>query len=137
VVALGGLEVVCLILDPRITGSNPADDDGFLRVIKICITTSLRGEVKPSVASDKILQLFKKPMSMKEILGMQNSEGISSPSFSASLLDVSAGNCQRTLWMDHEGSEIRWGRTIDQKWLRCYSCLVHQSHKDKEQLNLI
>jgi hypothetical protein len=61
VVALGGLEVACLILDPRITGSNPADDDGFLRVIKICITTSLRGEVKPSVTSDKILQLVKKP----------------------------------------------------------------------------
>jgi hypothetical protein len=26
--------VACLLLDPRFAGSNPADDDGFLRVIK-------------------------------------------------------------------------------------------------------
>jgi hypothetical protein len=30
---------VCLPLDPRIAGSNPAEDDGFLRVIKIRSTT--------------------------------------------------------------------------------------------------
>jgi hypothetical protein len=34
-------------LDPRFEGSNPAEDDGFLRVIKI--TTSFGGEEKPSV----------------------------------------------------------------------------------------
>jgi hypothetical protein len=30
-VALGGLVVACLPLDPRFAGSNPAKDDGFLR----------------------------------------------------------------------------------------------------------
>jgi hypothetical protein len=30
-------------------GSNPAKEDGFLRVIKIRSTTSFGGEVKPSV----------------------------------------------------------------------------------------
>jgi hypothetical protein len=42
--------VACLPLDPRFAGSNPAEDDGFLRVIKIRSMTSFGGEVKPSVA---------------------------------------------------------------------------------------
>jgi hypothetical protein len=33
-IALGGLMVACLPLDPRLAGSNPAENDGFLRVIK-------------------------------------------------------------------------------------------------------
>jgi hypothetical protein len=49
VVALGGLVVACLPLDPRFAGSNPAEDDGFSRVIKIRSTPSFGGEVKPSV----------------------------------------------------------------------------------------
>jgi hypothetical protein len=35
--------------DPRFSGSNPAENDGFLRVIKIRSTTSFGGEVKPLV----------------------------------------------------------------------------------------
>jgi hypothetical protein len=41
--------VACLPLDPRFTGSNPAEKDGFLRMIKIRSTTSFGGEVKQSV----------------------------------------------------------------------------------------
>jgi hypothetical protein len=37
------------LLDPRFAGSNPAEDDGFLRVIKVCSMTSFGGEVKPLV----------------------------------------------------------------------------------------
>jgi hypothetical protein len=48
-ISLGGLVVANLPLYPRFTGSNPAEDDGFLRVIKIRITTSFGGEVKPSI----------------------------------------------------------------------------------------
>jgi hypothetical protein len=33
-VALGDLVLACLPLDSRFAGSNPAEDDGFLRVIK-------------------------------------------------------------------------------------------------------
>jgi hypothetical protein len=33
-VAVGGLVVACLPLDPRFAGSNPAEDDRFLRAIK-------------------------------------------------------------------------------------------------------
>jgi hypothetical protein len=41
--------VACVPLDPRFAGSNKAEDDGLLRVIKIRSTTSFGGEVKPSV----------------------------------------------------------------------------------------
>jgi hypothetical protein len=41
--------VACLPLDPMFGGSNPAEDDGFLRVIKIRSTNSFGGEVKSSV----------------------------------------------------------------------------------------
>jgi hypothetical protein len=36
-------------VDARFAGSNVAEDDGFLKVIKIRSTTSFGGEVKPSV----------------------------------------------------------------------------------------
>jgi hypothetical protein len=42
---VGGLVVACLPLDPKFAGSNPAEDDGFLRVIKVRSTTSFGGEV--------------------------------------------------------------------------------------------
>jgi hypothetical protein len=48
-VFLSGLVVMCSPLDPRFMGSNLAEVDGFLRVIKIHSTTSLRREVKPGV----------------------------------------------------------------------------------------
>jgi hypothetical protein len=35
--------VACLPLDPRFAGSNPGEDDGFSRVIKIRSTTSFFG----------------------------------------------------------------------------------------------
>jgi hypothetical protein len=49
-----------LPLDPRFTGSNPAEDDGILRVIKICTMTSFVGEVKLAVPY-KILWHVKDP----------------------------------------------------------------------------
>jgi hypothetical protein len=39
-------------------GSNPADDDGFLRLIKVCNTPFFRGEVKQFVSCE-ILQHVK------------------------------------------------------------------------------
>jgi hypothetical protein len=60
IVALGGLVVACLPLDPRFVGSNPAKNDGFLRTIKIRSTTSFR-EVKPLVPCRKILRHVNEP----------------------------------------------------------------------------
>jgi hypothetical protein len=59
--ALDGLVVACLPLDQRFVGSNPAKEDGFLRVIKICSTTSFGGEEKPSMPCHKILQHVEEP----------------------------------------------------------------------------
>jgi hypothetical protein len=56
VVAFGGLVLACLPLHPRFAGSNPAEDDGFLRAIKIHSTTSFGGEVKPQAPCRKILR---------------------------------------------------------------------------------
>jgi hypothetical protein len=61
VVALGGIVVACLPLDPTFAGSKPAEDDGLLSTIKIRSTTSFGGEVKPSVLCPKILRLVKEP----------------------------------------------------------------------------
>jgi hypothetical protein len=54
-VTLGGLVVVCLPLDPRLVGSNLAEDIGFLRAINICNMISFGGEVKLLVLCHKIL----------------------------------------------------------------------------------
>jgi hypothetical protein len=42
-------------------GSNPADNDGFLRATKIHRITSIRGEVKPLVLFCNISQHVKEP----------------------------------------------------------------------------
>jgi hypothetical protein len=34
IVALGGIVLACFSLDPRSAGSNPVEDDGFLRAVK-------------------------------------------------------------------------------------------------------
>jgi hypothetical protein len=60
-VTLSCIVVACLLLDPGFAGSNPAEDDGFLRAIKFCSTTSLKGEVKLSVPCCKISQHVKEP----------------------------------------------------------------------------
>jgi hypothetical protein len=42
-------------------GSNPAEEDVFLRMIKICSMTSFREEVKLSAPHHKILEHVKEP----------------------------------------------------------------------------
>jgi hypothetical protein len=51
--------LMCLPLDLRFAGSNPVQDDGFLRAIKIRSTTSFGGNVTPSVPCRKSLQHVK------------------------------------------------------------------------------
>jgi hypothetical protein len=47
-VTLGGLIVRAIVIGPKVAGSNSAEDDIFLRAIKIRSTTFFGGEVKPS-----------------------------------------------------------------------------------------
>jgi hypothetical protein len=55
-------------LDPRFPDSNPAEDDGFLRAIKIRSTTSFGREIKPSATRYNILRHVKTPAEYEEIL---------------------------------------------------------------------
>jgi hypothetical protein len=40
--------VIVLVIEPKVHGSNLAEDDGILMTIEIRTTTSFRWEVKPS-----------------------------------------------------------------------------------------
>jgi hypothetical protein len=40
-------------------GANPAEDDGFIRAVKIRSSTSFGGEVKPSVPCREVLRRVK------------------------------------------------------------------------------
>jgi hypothetical protein len=66
----------------------------FLMVIKIHSMTSFGGEVQLSVPCHKILQYVKDPYSMQSRL---NSRTFLAKFLPASLLGVSASNCQRAL----------------------------------------
>jgi hypothetical protein len=52
--------VACLPLDSRYTGSDSAEDGGYLRAINIRSTTFFGGKVKPSAPCPKILRQFTK-----------------------------------------------------------------------------
>jgi hypothetical protein len=61
-VALGVVVVIVLAVGPRFACSNPYEHDRFLRAIKIrSTTTSICGEVKPSVSCRKILRHAQEP----------------------------------------------------------------------------
>jgi hypothetical protein len=55
-VVLGGLKVIVLSLDLRSVGSISAEDDMFLKSIKICSRTFIGGTVKPSAPCRKVLR---------------------------------------------------------------------------------
>jgi hypothetical protein len=50
-----------LAIGPKLCGSNTAEDNGFLRAIKIHSTASFGGEVKPSVPCRKFLWYVREP----------------------------------------------------------------------------
>jgi hypothetical protein len=54
-VCLDSQVVIVLANGPKVCGFKPAEDDGFLTVIKIRSTTSFGGEIKPSASCRKIL----------------------------------------------------------------------------------
>jgi hypothetical protein len=60
-VDLGCLLVIVLATGPKVRGLKPAEDDVFLRAIKICSLTSFGGEEKPSAPCHKILRHVKDP----------------------------------------------------------------------------
>jgi hypothetical protein len=84
-----------LPLDPRFTGSNPADDDGFLRALRIRSTTFFeRNESRPSHVV-RYYGMLQDPYDMNEIL-VAKIHGYLLPGFSAFLLGVFV--TARELW---------------------------------------
>jgi hypothetical protein len=81
---------------PKVAGSNLVKYGGFLRVIKICSTTSFGGEVKPS-AHVRFYGMLKIHTNTKGDSSWAKFTAISRQVSSASLLSVSAGYCQRDL----------------------------------------
>jgi hypothetical protein len=69
--------VTCLPLDARFAGLNQTENDGFLRAIAIRITTSFKGEVKPSVSCLRFYGMLNNPTNMKEMRLRQNSAAFS------------------------------------------------------------
>jgi hypothetical protein len=68
--------------DPGFAGSNPAEDGGFLKVIKICSTTTFEGKVTPSVPYRKVLRHVKEPWGVWKLLIVDKIHRHFSPSFS-------------------------------------------------------
>jgi hypothetical protein len=95
-VALGGLVVACLPLDPRFAGSNLAEDDWFfLRVIEVRSTTSFGGVVKLSVPCRRFTACKRTLRAWKRRFVSKIQRPCSSPVSPASLLDGSDGSSRR------------------------------------------
>jgi hypothetical protein len=84
-------------MNPRFAGSNPAEDDGFLREIKILSMTSFGGQVKTSALCREILRHVKTPAEYEKDALSAKFMAISRQVYTASLPGVSAGYCQRAL----------------------------------------
>jgi hypothetical protein len=63
----------CLPLEPKFMDSNPTEGDGLLWAIKVCSTTSFKGEVKLLTPCRKIFGMSKNLTGMKKIFHRQNS----------------------------------------------------------------
>jgi hypothetical protein len=88
--------VIVLTIRHKFGGSNPDEDDGFLRAIKIRSTSSFGGEVEPLAPFRKFSRHIKNPYSMKEIL-VGKIHGNFSPSFSCFATNCLSGYCQTAL----------------------------------------
>jgi hypothetical protein len=100
--------VIVFATGPKVHGFKPADSNGILRAVKICVTASVGGEVKPS--RRKILRHVKDPLMCDRVTDRQNSAVIFrsvSPRFAARCF---YRNQSRELWwMNQERLELRLG----------------------------
>jgi hypothetical protein len=93
---------------PRFAGSNPAQNDGFLRVVKIRSMTSFGREVKPAALRRKILRHVKDPSEhdrdISPIKLTDISRQLSSCFVTRCLLIFS----RELWWMNQEILQLRW-----------------------------
>jgi hypothetical protein len=82
--------------------SNSAENNGFLRAIKIRSTPSFRGEVKPFAPCRKILQHVKNPFKYDMRYLVRQNLTLPSAVTSALLLDHSADITAREIWWSNQ-----------------------------------
>jgi hypothetical protein len=102
IVVLGGLVVIMLSTGPKVHRFKPdlAEDNGFLRAIKISSMTSFQGEVKLSAPCCKILWHVKDPCGVRQRYSVGSIQGHFSPN-PCSLLGASAAT-RELWWMNKE-----------------------------------
>jgi hypothetical protein len=120
-VALGGLVFSFLTIGSMVRRLK----SGRGRSILLAQQVYLQREVKPSAPCHKILRHVKEPYRYEKRYFVGKIRGHFSPSFSwfanrllCPLLPDGSGE-----WIRNE-PELRWGRTIDQKWSQCLGRLV-------------
>jgi hypothetical protein len=79
---LGGIVVACLLMETRIEGSNPAEDNRFIRETKIRTAILFGGEVKPPSTCRKILRHVKETFDYERDTSSTKFSGHFSPSSS-------------------------------------------------------
>jgi hypothetical protein len=84
-------------LDPRFAGSKAAEDNELSTVTKICATTSFGGEVKLSAHVVRFYGMLNNPAEYERGTSQAKFIVIARQVPPASLLDFSAGYCQRAL----------------------------------------
>jgi hypothetical protein len=94
-----------MLLDSRLAGSNPSENDVLLRAIKIRSTPSFGGEVKPSALCTKILRHVKDRLRHDRDTDRQNSATTSRP--------VSLRFATRCLCFN-QSREVWW---VNREWL--------------------
>jgi hypothetical protein len=114
--------VACLQLDPRFAGSSPAEDDGFLGVIKIRSTTSFGGDVKSSVPCRRFTACKRTLRAWKDALQAKFSGHVSHPCLS----------CFATRWLWQTNQD--WVKIVQ----RQQACNLHRCYKvwDTEKASL-
>jgi hypothetical protein len=91
-----------LLLDPSFADLDPAENDTFLRKIKIRDTTFFGGEVKPPVLCCKILRNVKEPYTYEKRYFIGKIHGHFSPSIALLRFLVSLLVTSRELWWTNQ-----------------------------------
>jgi hypothetical protein len=106
--------VSVLATEPKVCGFKPGQAQRIFKGNIHHSITSFGEEVKPAVLCHEILQHVKEPYRYEKRYFVGKIHRHFSQSFSALLLGVSAGYW----WMNQQLLELRWGRTMDKKWLQ-------------------
>jgi hypothetical protein len=118
---VGCVGVNVLATGPKGYGFKPGRGHEFLRAIQIRSTTSFGWEVKPEAHVVRFYGMLKNLASYDRDATSAKFKDISHQ-LPASLLDVLGATRER--WWMNRVLELRWERTVDQKWPQCLGRFV-------------